>query len=152
MSEAIPETMKAAVLRDPAKGMQIETIKTPKPRSREVLIKVAACGMCHSDLHVIHGKIAFPYPCVLGHEVTGEIVEVGTDNDHSDLEVGQKVAGAFLMPCGQCDHCAEGRDDLCDTFFNLNRLEGKLYDGQTRLFGTDGEEIAMYSMGALAQY
>ena len=108
MSEAIPETMKAAVLRDPAKGMQIETIKTPKPRSREVLIKVAACGMCHSDLHVIHGKIAFPYPCVLGHEVTGEIVEVGPDNDHTDLEVGQKVAGAFLMPCGQCDHCAEG--------------------------------------------
>ncbi|MCU9967944.1 zinc-binding dehydrogenase [Mobiluncus mulieris] len=144
--------MKAAVLRDPQEGLRVETIKTPRPRSREVLVKVAACGMCHSDLHVIHGKIAFPYPCVLGHEVTGEIVELGPDNDHTGLKVGQKVSGAFLMPCGQCSHCAEGRDDLCDTFFNLNRLQGKLYDGQTRLFGTNGEEIAMYSMGALAQY
>lgn len=152
MSGNIPETMKAAVLRDPQEGLRVETIKTPRPRSREVLVKVAACGMCHSDLHVIHGKIAFPYPCVLGHEVTGEIVELGPDNDHTGLKVGQKVSGAFLMPCGQCSHCAEGRDDLCDAFFNLNRLQGKLYDGQTRLFGTNGEEIAMYSMGALAQY
>lgn len=152
MANEIPETMRAAVLRDPAKGLEVETIRTPKPRAREVLVKVAACGLCHSDLHVIHGKIAFPYPAVLGHEVTGEIVEVGPDNDNTGLKVGQKVSGAFLMPCGQCKYCAAGRDDLCETFFNLNRLQGKLYDGETRLFGLDGEEIAMYSMGALAEY
>ncbi|MEW6955451.1 alcohol dehydrogenase catalytic domain-containing protein, partial [Trueperella pyogenes] len=62
----IPVAMRAAVLRDPNVGLQIETIKTPRPREGEVLIKVIACGMCHSDLHVIGGKIAFPLPCVLG--------------------------------------------------------------------------------------
>ncbi|ADH91805.1 zinc-binding dehydrogenase [Arcanobacterium haemolyticum] len=152
MSAQIPATMRAAVLRDPKVGLQVEVIKTPKPRDGEVLIKVAACGMCHSDLHVIGGKIAFPMPCVLGHEVTGEIVEVGPGNQHTGLEVGQRVAGAFLMPCGQCEFCAEGRDDLCAPFFDMNRLKGQLYDGHTRLFGLDGEPIAMYSMGALSEY
>ena len=144
--------MKASVLRDVEKGLQVEEILTPRPRFGEVLVKVRACGMCHSDLHVIHGDISFPLPAVLGHEVSGEIVEVGPGNEHTGLEVGQMVAGAFLMPCGQCSACSEGRDDLCGPFFDLNRLKGQLYDGQTRLFGLDGEEIAQYSMGALAEY
>ncbi|MDO5049085.1 MAG: zinc-binding dehydrogenase [Actinomycetaceae bacterium] len=152
MSAQIPETMKAAVLRDYEKGLQVEQIKTPRPKSGEVLVKVSACGMCHSDLHVISGAIAFPLPCVLGHEVAGEIVEVGPGNEHTGLKVGQRVAGAFLMPCGQCEACSQGRDDLCGPFFELNRLQGKLYDGTTRLESLDGEEIAMYSMGGLAEY
>ncbi|MDO5720211.1 MAG: zinc-binding dehydrogenase [Actinomycetaceae bacterium] len=152
MSVHIPETMKAAVLRDYQKGLEIEEIKTPRPKAGEVLVKVSACGMCHSDLHVISGAIAFPLPCVLGHEVAGEIVELGQGNEHTGLEVGQKVAGAFLMPCGQCEACASGRDDLCGPFFDLNRLRGKLYDGTTRLESLAGEEIAMYSMGGLAEY
>lgn len=152
MSVEIPRTMKASVLRDVEKGLQVEEILTPRPRFGEVLVKVRACGMCHSDLHVIHGDISFPLPAVLGHEVSGEIVDVGPGNEHTGLEVGQMVAGAFLMPCGQCSACSEGRDDLCGPFFDLNRLKGQLYDGQTRLFGLDGEEIAQYSMGALAEY
>ncbi|MDO4664841.1 MAG: alcohol dehydrogenase catalytic domain-containing protein [Actinomycetaceae bacterium] len=152
MSAVIPTTMKAAVLRDYERGLEIEEIRTPHPRSGEVLIKVSACGMCHSDLHVIGGAIAFPLPCVLGHEVAGEIVEVGPNCEQFPLEVGQKVAGAFLMPCGHCEFCAEGRDDLCAPFFSLNRLEGKLYDGTTRLESLEGEKIAMYSMGGLAEY
>lgn len=55
----IPDTMRAAVLRDYDKGLQVETIRTPRPKSGEVLIKVTACGLCHSDLHVIGGAIAF---------------------------------------------------------------------------------------------
>lgn len=152
MSVHVPETMKAAVLRDYQKGLEVEEIKTPRPKAGEVLVKVSACGMCHSDLHVISGAIAFPLPCVLGHEVAGEIVELGEGNEHTGLAVGQKVAGAFLMPCGQCEACASGRDDLCGPFFDLNRLRGKLYDGTTRLESLDGEEIAMYSMGGLAEY
>lgn len=152
MSVHIPATMRAAVLRDVSRGLEIEEIRTPRPRAGEVLVKTSACGLCHSDLHVIAGAIAFPLPCVLGHEVAGEIVEIGPGNDHAGLTVGQRVAGAFLMPCGQCPACAEGRDDLCGPFFELNRLQGKLYDGQTRLFDQDGSPIAMYSMGGLAQY
>ncbi|MDO5747864.1 MAG: zinc-binding dehydrogenase [Actinomycetaceae bacterium] len=152
MSPAIPETMKAAVLRDPKDGLHVETIRTPRPRSREVLIKVTGCGMCHSDLHVLGGAIAFPKPAVLGHEVAGQIVEIGPGCENYPFEVGQKVAGGFLMPCGTCEACNAGRDDLCAPFFDMNRLKGLLYDGETRLATTDGEPIAMYSMGGLAEY
>ena len=152
MTPTIPETMRAAVLRDVADGMMVETIRTPRPRTGEVLVKVSACGMCHSDLHVISGAIAFPTPCVLGHEVAGEVVEIGPHNEHSGLAVGDLVAGGFLMPCGQCESCAAGRDDLCEPFFSLNRLKGRLYDDTTRLFDLDGNPIWMYSMGGLAEY
>lgn len=152
MTAQIPETMRAAVLRDPAEGLRIEQIRTPRPKVGEVLVKVSACGMCHSDLHVLGGAIAFPMPCVLGHEVAGEIVEVGPGNEYPNVAVGDKVAGAFLMPCGRCEFCAQGRDDLCEPFFGLNRLKGRLYDDTTRLFSTDGDEIWMYSMGGLAEY
>ena len=148
----IPDTMRAAVLRDYDKGLQVETIRTPRPKAGEVLIKVTACGLCHSDLHVIGGAIAFPLPAVLGHEVAGIIVELGPGTEHAGLEVGQQVAGGFLMPCGQCRHCAAGHDELCEPFFELNRLKGVLYDGTTRLYSLDGEPIQMYSMGGLAEY
>ena len=148
----IPDTMRAAVLRDYDKGLQVETIRTPRPKAGEVLIKVTACGLCHSDLHVIGGAIAFPLPAVLGHEVAGVIVELGPGTEHTGLEVGQQVAGGFLMPCGQCRHCAAGHDELCEPFFELNRLKGVLYDGTTRLYALDGEPIQMYSMGGLAEY
>ena len=144
----IPDTMRAAVLRDYDKGLQVETIRTPRPKAGEVLIKVTACGLCHSDLHVIGGAIAFPLPAVLGHEVAGIIVELGAGTEH----IGQQVAGGFLMPCGQCRHCAAGHDELCEPFFELNRLKGVLYDGTTRLYSLDGEPIQMYSMGGLAEY
>ena len=147
----IPDTMRAAVLRDYDKGLQVETIRTPRPKAGEVLIKVTACGLCHSDLHVIGGAIAFPLPAVLGHEVAGTIVELGPGTEHTGLEVGQQVAGGFLMPCGQCRHCAAGHDELCEPFFELNRLKGVLYDGTTRLYSLDGEPIQMYSMGGLAE-
>lgn len=149
---AIPDTMRAAVLRDYDKGLQVETIRTPRPKAGEVLIKVTACGLCHSDLHVIGGAIAFPLPAVLGHEVAGTIVELVPGTEHTGLEVGQQVAGGFLMPCGQCRHCAAGHDELCEPFFELNRLKGVLYDGATRLYSLDGEPIQMYSMGGLAEY
>ena len=144
--------MKAAVLIAPNQPLAIEQLQISKPGPHEVLIRTAACGLCHSDLHVIGGAIAFPLPCVLGHEVAGEIVEVGEGNEHTGLEVGQRVAGAFLMPCGQCESCSKGRDDLCAPFFDLNRLKGQLYDGETRIFDLDGSPIAMYSMGGLAEY
>lgn len=152
MVPEIPETMRAAVLRDVEKGLQIEEIRTPRPKEGEILVKVSACGLCHSDLHVIGGAIAFPTPCVLGHEVAGEVVEVGPHNDHAGVAVGDHVSGGFLMPCGQCESCAVGRDDLCGPFFSLNRLKGRLYDDTTRLFDLEGNPVWMYSMGGLAEY
>ncbi|WP_420176503.1 zinc-binding dehydrogenase [Luteococcus sp. OSA5] len=152
MSVQIPETMRAAVLREPGKGLTVESLRTPRPKADEVLIKVDACGMCHSDLHVIGGAIAFPMPAVLGHEVAGTIVQLGEGTEHTGLAVGQRVAGAFLMPCGRCEACAKGHDELCGPFFDLNRLKGVLYDGTTRLSTPEGEAVHMYSMGGLAEY
>lgn len=148
----IPETMRAAVLVAASEPLEVREIRTPRPQAGEVLVKVIACGLCHSDLHVMAGKIPFPLPAVLGHEVSGTIVEMGPNTRHSGLAVGDQVCGAFLMPCGQCPECARGRDDLCAPFFEFNRLKGQLFDGTSRLTDLDGTVIAQYSMGGLAEY
>jgi len=149
----IPETMRAAVLEDDRPALRVMEIPTPRPRSGEALIKVAACGVCHTDLHVVKSEVAFPRPAVLGHEVSGTIVEIGEGTaDTRGLSVGDPVVGAFIMPCTECEACRRGRDDLCANFFGQNRLRGTLYDGTSRLSMPDGSFLAMYSMGGLAEY
>jgi S-(hydroxymethyl)glutathione dehydrogenase/alcohol dehydrogenase len=68
--------MKAAVLNAVGSPLVVEELPVPGPRAEEVLIKVAACGVCHSDLHVAKGELKFPLPCVLGHEISGIVAEV----------------------------------------------------------------------------
>jgi S-(hydroxymethyl)glutathione dehydrogenase/alcohol dehydrogenase len=143
-------SMKAAVLEHAPGKMRIEEIPVPAPLEGEVLVKVHACGVCHTDLHVIKAEVAFPTPAVLGHEVSGTIVELG--RGVAGPPVGTHVVSAFIMPCGRCRLCAIGRDDLCDNFFAMNRLGGTLYDGTSRLRRADGSTIAMYSMAGLAEY
>jgi S-(hydroxymethyl)glutathione dehydrogenase/alcohol dehydrogenase len=142
--------MRAAVLGGPGAELRVERIAKPEPKAGEVLLRVRACGVCHTDLHVIKGEVAFPTPCVLGHEVSGIVEAVGPGV--SQHVPGDPVVTAFLMPCGFCRFCGQGRDDLCATFFALNRLRGTLYDGTTRLYRTDGTALAMYSMAGLAEY
>lgn len=153
MRTAIPATMRAAILVDDAPRLEVREIATPSPRRGEALLEVIACGVCHTDLHVIKGEVAFPRPAVLGHEVSGRIVAIGTDTvDAYGLDVGDVVAAGFIMPCTECDECRRGRDDLCSEFFAQNRLRGTLYDGESRLAMPDGSFLAMYSMGGLAEY
>src|SRR5215204_3138440 len=142
--------MRAAVLHAAGGSMTIEQVPVPKPRAGEVLVKVAACGVCHTDLHVIKGEVAFPMPCVLGHEISGTVEALGPNVQGP--QPGTRVVAAFIMPCGACRFCAQGRDDLCETFFALNRLKGTLYDGETRLARGDGSPLWMYSMAGLAEY
>jgi succinate semialdehyde reductase (NADPH) len=142
--------MRAAVLRTLGGPLQIEEIPRPEPRAGEVLIKVRACGVCHTDLHVMKGEVAFPLPCVLGHEISGTVAALG--RGVTGLPIDQRVVCSFIMPCGQCASCAQGRDDLCETFFAYNRLRGTLYDGDTRLRDGAGTPLWMYSMGGLAEY
>ncbi|QOR71632.1 zinc-binding dehydrogenase [Ruania alkalisoli] len=149
----VPPTMRAAILPGVGEPLRVETIATPRPRAGEVLVRVAACGVCHTDLHVMRGEVPFVTPAVLGHEISGEIVALGAGvSEHAELAVGMQVVCGFIMPCGQCRACARGRDDLCHDFFAKNRLRGVLYDGHSRLHDAGGEEIAMYSMGGLAEY
>jgi S-(hydroxymethyl)glutathione dehydrogenase/alcohol dehydrogenase len=144
------DLMRAAVLERAPGGLRIEEIPVPEPRAGEVLVRVAACGVCHTDLHVMKAEVAFPTPAVMGHEITGTVAALGPGV--SGPAVGTPVASAFIMPCGFCGACASGRDDLCDNFFAMNRLKGTLYDGTTRLRRTDGTPLAMYSMAGLAEY
>ncbi|MBB5832533.1 zinc-binding dehydrogenase [Brachybacterium aquaticum] len=113
-----------------------------------MLVDVAACGVCHTDLHVIKDEVAFPTPAVLGHEVSGILAAVGDGVTH--VSPGDRVACSFIMPCGTCRHCEKGLEDLCETFFQQNRLAGHLHDGTTR-YTRGGEDIAMYSMGGHAR-
>jgi S-(hydroxymethyl)glutathione dehydrogenase/alcohol dehydrogenase len=142
--------MNAAVLSAIGSPLAIEEIPVPRPRAGEVLVKVAACGVCHSDLHVAKGEIKFPTPCVLGHEISGVVEEIGPGVQ--GLRRGDPVVSSFILPCGRCAPCSRGRDDLCETFFALNRLKGTLYDGESRLRRSDGTPLAMYSMGGLAEF
>jgi S-(hydroxymethyl)glutathione dehydrogenase/alcohol dehydrogenase len=143
-------SMLAAVLPEAGASLELERIPIPRPRRGEVLVKVAACGVCHTDLHVIKGEVAFPTPAVLGHEISGTVAELGAGVEGPP--VGARVVGTFIMPCGACKACLQARDDLCERFFELNRLRGTLYDGETRLHRDDGTALAMYSMGGLAEY
>jgi len=141
--------MKAAVLRNIG-TLTIEELKVPEPKGEEVLIKVNSVGLCHSDLHVLKGHIPFPLPAVLGHEVAGTVVKVGNGVDN--VQVGDRVIGPFILPCGKCEYCMRGQEDLCEKFYNYNRLRGVYYDGKTRLSTPSGESIHMYSMAAHAEY
>ena len=142
--------MLAAVLERAPGGLRLEEIPVPEPGPGEVLVKVSACGVCHTDLHVMKAEVAFPTPAVMGHEISGTVAALGAGV--AGPAPGAAVASAFIMPCGFCAACAAGRDDLCDSFFAMNRLRGVLYDGTSRLRRADGTPLAMYSMAGLAEY
>jgi propanol-preferring alcohol dehydrogenase len=109
--------MKAAVLHELKKPMAIEEVERPKPGEGEVLIKVEACGVCHSDLHVADGDwIQFAgitmLPLIVGHEVAGKVVEVGSGV--SVLKTGDRVGVPWVFwTCGECEFCREGNENLC---------------------------------------
>jgi S-(hydroxymethyl)glutathione dehydrogenase/alcohol dehydrogenase len=150
--------MRAAIWEGTSSALRVETVPVPEPKAGEALLRVAACGVCHTDLHVMKGEVAFPAPAVMGHEVSGTIVSFGSDADGREagsdagLAVGDRVVGAFIMPCTRCEPCLEGRDDMCEVFFRENRLKGNLFDGTSRLTRADGSRLSMYSMAGLAEY
>uniref|UniRef100_A0A0E0QN66 Enoyl reductase (ER) domain-containing protein n=1 Tax=Oryza rufipogon TaxID=4529 RepID=A0A0E0QN66_ORYRU len=148
--------MRGAVFWEPGRPLTLEDFHMPRPKAGELLIKTKACGVCHSDLHVLKGELPFSSPCVVGHEITGEVVDHGTHTPAEIINrfpVGSHVVGAFIMPCGNCFYCVKGQEDLCESFFAYNRAKGTLYDGQTRLFlRSNGKPVYMYSMGGLAEY
>ena len=90
----------------------VEDIIVEAPKRDEVMIKLAACGVCHSDLSATNGTIPFPPPLVLGHEGAGTVVQVG--EGVSEFQVGDSVISSFVSMCGKCRYCATGRPQLCD--------------------------------------
>ena len=142
--------MNAAVIPAVKAPLRVEELRLPEPQAGEARIRVAACGVCHSDLHVAKGDLKFPMPCVPGHEISGIIDVVGPGV--AGFKPGDRVVSSFIMPCGKCPACLAGRDNLCETYFALNRGKGVLYDGTSRLYRPDGTPLAMQMMGGMAQY
>ena len=84
--------MRAAVFSQPNQPMTVEDLAMPEPHEREVRVKVAACGVCHADLHVLKGEVAFPTPGVLGHEISGVVDAIGPGVTNVTVRPGQSVA------------------------------------------------------------
>jgi S-(hydroxymethyl)glutathione dehydrogenase/alcohol dehydrogenase len=103
--------MKAAMFREVGKPLTIEEIQIDKPGPREVLIRTAACGVCHSDLHMLEGTYRYPLPTVLGHEAAGVVEAVGSEVKH--CKPGDHVITCLNAFCGHCEYCMTGRLSLC---------------------------------------
>ena len=103
--------MRAAVLHTIPGELVIDEVRIDKPGPREVLVRTAAAGCCHSDLHFMEGKYPYMTPVVMGHESAGIVESVGTDVSH--VEPGDHVITCLSVFCGQCDFCVAGRPNLC---------------------------------------
>lgn len=106
--------MKAAVFYGPEQPLRIEDVPTPEPGPGEVLIRVAACGVCHTDLHYIdHGTPTFKKPpLILGHEVSGTVAALGPNVD--GIQEGDRVLVPAMLSCGRCTMCRIGRENVCE--------------------------------------
>lgn len=104
--------MKAAVLREVNKPMEIEDISISKPGPREVLIRARATGVCHSDFHFYNGTYQRELPMVLGHECSGVVEQVGSDVRY--VQPGDHVITCLSVFCGHCEHCLTGHLSLCE--------------------------------------
>jgi Zn-dependent alcohol dehydrogenase len=150
--------VKAAVLREmgrPApyavsQPLVIETVELAPPGPGELCVRVLAAGLCHSDLSVINGSRARPTPMVLGHEASGEIVELGTDVQ--GFRVGDRVVFYFIPSCGRCVPCASGRPALCEPGVAAN-VAGTLLGGEKRWRDADGIPLHHFlGVSGFAQY
>ncbi|WP_345606857.1 zinc-dependent alcohol dehydrogenase family protein [Pseudonocardia adelaidensis] len=102
--------MRAAVIS--AEAVTVETVPDPAPGPREVVVAVAGCGICGTDLHIAEGEFAPTLPVVPGHEFAGEVVAVGADV--TEVRVGDQVAVDPSLYCHECHYCRRGRGNLCE--------------------------------------
>lgn len=132
-----------------SKPLKIETLQLDEPKPHEVLLKIHAAGLCHSDLSVINGSRPRPLPMALGHEATGEIAQVGSDV--TDFEVGDHVVCTFIPSCGKCIPCREGRPALCENGAASNEA-GEMLEGGYRLSNKDGTVHHHLGVSGFAEY
>jgi S-(hydroxymethyl)glutathione dehydrogenase/alcohol dehydrogenase len=122
--------MKAAVLAEDAERFEIRELQLDRPGPHEVLVRLVASGVCHSDLHVMEGTLPVPLPAVLGHEGAGIVEAVG--EGVTRVQVGDHVVLSWVPSCGHCYYCGIGRPDMCDEAFSI-QLQGSLPGGGMRL-------------------
>jgi S-(hydroxymethyl)glutathione dehydrogenase/alcohol dehydrogenase len=152
---------RAAILWEPHTNWSVEDIELDPPKAGEVLVKLAASGLCHSDEHMVTGDMALPpeiaelmgisqFPIIGGHEGAGVIIEVG--EGVTDLAVGDHVVFSFIPSCGKCPSCRKGQSQVCDLGAFL--LGGRQFTDQTaRHHSKDGKDLGtMVALGTFAPY
>lgn len=132
-----------------SRPLQIVEVDLDPPGPHEVLVRMRAAGLCHSDLSVINGDRPRPMPMALGHEGAGEVVEVGAQV--RDLQAGDHVVAAFVPCCGTCEPCTTGRPALCEPGFRANSA-GTLLRGDRRLHQGSGAIHHHLGVSAFAEF
>ncbi|MHB1834042.1 MAG: Zn-dependent alcohol dehydrogenase [Solirubrobacteraceae bacterium] len=143
--------MRACVLREPGRPPEIETVTLDPPGPGEVLVRVAAAGVCHSDVHLADGALGDGrWPMVLGHEGAGVVEAVGEGVQRPRR--GDRVVFCMVASCGRCEPCAAGRPTLCEPA-GAASFAGRLPTGGSRLRGAKGELLQHgLTVACFAQY
>ena len=126
--------------------LSVEDVQLASPRAGEVLVRMKAAGVCHSDLSVVNGTVPMPLPMVLGHEGAGIVAEVGPGV--TNVAAGDHVVLSFVPTCGECGFCLRKEPHLCVRC----DAGGRMWDGTSRLQLRGQELGAMSQLGCLAQY
>ncbi len=143
-----PVKAKAVVCRDITQGVHVEEVTVALPQRGEVMIKLAACGVCHSDLSATNGVIGMPLPVVVGHEGAGVVVAVG--EGVTEFALGDHVVSSFVSMCGKCRYCQSGRPQLCD---QAGKTVATLPGGGTRYTDAQGQPLSVFfGCGVMAEY
>lgn len=125
---------------------EVMNVDLDPPNAGEVLVKMVATGVCHSDLSIINGTIPSPFPVVLGHEGAGIVEQIG--DEVTQVAPGDHVVLSFIPQCGECYHCAHGQPFLC----TAGKPDGCQLDGTTRVH-RDGDAVFVMSfLGNMAEY
>ena len=141
--------VKAAVFYEPGVPFAVETLDLAPPRAGEVLVRVAAAGVCHSDWHLMTGATRHATPVVPGHEGAGVVAAVGPGV--ARVAVGDHVALSWAPSCGACFYCLHNRPSLCETYI-APLWAGTMLDGTTRL-SRDGRPVYHFSaLACFAEY
>jgi len=140
---------RAAVLTAPDAVLRVETVEAGPLAADDVLVRIGAAGLCHTDLEVMTGQLRYPMPIVLGHEAAGTIETVGPGVAASRM--GERVVLSWNPHCGHCRPCERGQPILCDTY--IARGPGATHiDGHTRLVWQGRPAHSMFYMAGFAEY
>jgi S-(hydroxymethyl)glutathione dehydrogenase/alcohol dehydrogenase len=140
----------AAVLFEPNTPLSLETVHFDEPVGDEVLVRVRAAGICHTDLEAVEGALRYPIPIIPGHEAAGEVCAVGPDA--SSVRVGDHVVLSWNPSCGDCFYCGRGTPILCETY--LREMAGaRSFAGRLPVRLSDGRAAhQLMFLGAFSEY
>ena len=141
--------IQASILPDRNAPLVIEEVTLDAPKAGEVLVRIAASGVCHSDLSVIDGTLPLPTPIVLGHEGAGVVEAVGPGV--TSVKVGDHVVLSWRPQCNRCAYCLRGQPYLCDLASRMS-LSGAMLDGTRRLRRGAEELFHMTQTSSMAEY